>query len=112
MPRRMFLTILLASIGFWIVSSESFYVLKAEDGNEIINDHAKKGSLINPAFFECDRHATCNYVYKLKDTKRFGIILGNHELAKLTGKVLIWQNIKGKGNYTSQRDNLMMLQCL
>ena len=108
----MFLAILLASIGFWVVSSESFYVLQAEDVYEIINDRAKKGSLINRAFFECDRHATCKYVYKLKDTKKFGIILGNHELAKLTGKVFIWQKIKGKGNYTSQRDNQIMLSCL
>ena len=86
-------------MAFLNVSSESFYVLKAEDVNEIINDRAKKGSLINRAFFECDRHANCNYVYTLKGTKKFGIVLGNHEFAKLTGKVFIWQRIKGKGNY-------------
>ena len=109
---RMFLAILLASIGFWIVSSESFYVLQAEDVSEVFNDPAREGSFINRAFFECDRHATCNYVYKLKDTKKFGIILRNHELVELTGKAFIWKKIQGKRNYTSKRNTLRIWPCL
>lgn len=71
-------------------------MLQNEEHSDVSEDQSGKTPLIDSAFFKCDRQATCTHVVKFKETKKFGIILGYDQLAKIKEKVSVWKKEAGK----------------
>eukprot|EP00112_Aurelia_sp_Birch-Aquarium-sp1_P014972 Seg3278.1 transcript_id=Seg3278.1/GoldUCD/mRNA.D3Y31 product=Neurexin-4 protein_id=Seg3278.1/GoldUCD/D3Y31 len=88
---RLHLSLAVICVCFLIVSTNRYFMLQNEEHSDVSEDQSGKTPLIDSAFFKCDRQATCTHVVKFKETKKFGIILGYDQLAKIKGKVSVWR---------------------